>query len=47
MISSELNELLAMTDRILVMHEGRLTGQFQGPDYVPASIAAAAAGVTP
>src|SRR5215467_4581502 len=28
MISSELPEVLAMSDRILVMHEGRLTGEF-------------------
>ena len=27
MISSELPELLAMSDRILVMHEGRITGE--------------------
>jgi len=28
MISSELPEVLAMSDRILVMHEGRITGSF-------------------
>ena len=28
MISSELPEVLAMSDRILVMHEGRVTGAF-------------------
>ncbi len=28
MISSELPEVLAMSDRILVMHEGRITGEF-------------------
>ena len=27
MISSELPELLGMSDRILVMHEGRLAGE--------------------
>jgi ABC-type sugar transport system ATPase subunit len=28
MISSELPEVLHVSDRILVMHEGRLTGEF-------------------
>jgi len=27
MISSELPEVLGMSDRILVMHEGRITGE--------------------
>ena len=27
MISSELPEILGMSDRILVMHEGRITGE--------------------
>ena len=27
LVSSELPELLALCDRILVMHEGRLTGE--------------------
>ena len=27
MVSSELPELLALCDRILVMHEGRMTGE--------------------
>jgi ribose transport system ATP-binding protein len=28
MISSELSEILTLSDRILVMHEGHLTGEF-------------------
>ena len=45
MVSSEMNELLSMSDRILVMHQGRLTGAFEGPDFSPDAIGAAAAGV--
>ena len=44
-VSSEMNELLSMSDRILVMHQGRLTGTFDGPDFSPDEIGAAAAGV--
>ena len=32
MVSSELPEILGMSDRILVMHEGRLTGEFERKD---------------
>jgi len=32
MISSELPEILAMSDRILVMHEGRITGELSAED---------------
>jgi rhamnose transport system ATP-binding protein len=45
LISSEMNELLAMADRILVMHEGRLTGEFRREEFCAEKIAAAAAGV--
>ncbi len=45
LVSSEMNELLSMSDRVLVMHQGRLTGEFQGPDFSPDAIGAAAAGV--
>ena len=46
MVSSEMNELLSMADRILVMHRGQLTGSFEGPDFPVDAIGAAAAGVT-
>ena len=32
MISSELPEVLGMADRILVLHEGRLTGEFDSDE---------------
>ena len=44
-VSSEMNELLSMADRILVMHRGHLTGSFEGPDFPVAAIGAAAAGI--
>ena len=44
-VSSEMNELLSMADRILVMHQGRLTGAFEGPDFSSDAIGAAAAGI--
>ena len=31
MVSSELPEVLGMADRILVMHEGRITGEISDP----------------
>ena len=45
MISSELNELLSMADRILVMYHGRIGRPFQGPDFDPRAIGFATAGV--
>ncbi len=46
MISSEMNELLSMSDRILVMHQGRLTAAFEGPGFDADAIGAAAAGLS-
>jgi rhamnose transport system ATP-binding protein len=42
MISSELPEILGMSDRILVMREGRLTGQFSRAEATQEKIMAAA-----
>ena len=42
LISSELPEVLGMSDRILVMREGRLTGQFSRADASQEKLMAAA-----
>jgi ABC-type sugar transport system ATPase subunit len=44
MISSELPEILAMSDRILVMKEGRITGRFTKAEATAEKIMAAATG---
>ncbi len=38
MISSELPEVLGMSDRVLVMHEGRIRGELTGEDMTPESV---------
>ncbi|QCP47958.1 sugar ABC transporter ATP-binding protein [Trinickia violacea] len=47
MVSSELPEVLAMSDRILVMHQGRQNGIFAAADATQESIMTAATGGTP
>ena len=44
LISSEMNELLSMCDRVLVLREGRLTGEFAAETLTAANIGAAATG---
>jgi len=44
MVSSELPEILGMSDRVLVMHEGRLKGIFEGKHITQESIMQAAVG---
>ena len=44
LVSSELPELLGMSDRILMLHEGRLGGQFLRADATPERLLAAALG---
>ena len=45
MISSELPELLGMSDRILVMHRGRIHAEFQSADATKERVLAAALGL--
>lgn len=44
MVSSELPEVLGLSDRILVLHEGRLTGEFTKKEATPERIMIAATG---
>jgi ribose transport system ATP-binding protein len=44
MISSEMPEILGMSDRIIVMHEGRLTGEFDRKEANQENIMKAASG---
>ena len=44
-MSSELNELLGVCDRILVVHEGRITGEFSREEATEKKIMRAAAGI--
>jgi ribose transport system ATP-binding protein len=46
LISSELPEVLGMSDRILVMHEGEVTGEFSRADATQEAIMASATGRT-
>jgi inositol transport system ATP-binding protein len=44
MVSSEMPEILGMSDRVLVMHEGRLTGEFSREEATQETIMRAATG---
>lgn len=44
MISSELPEVLGMADRVLVMHEGRITASLDGTEATPEAVMLAATG---
>lgn len=46
LITSELPELLGLADRILVLHRGRLSGEFARAEFAPDAIMAAAMGQT-
>jgi ABC-type sugar transport system ATPase subunit len=44
LVSSELPEVLGLSDRILVLHEGRITGEFSKAEATPEKVMAAATG---
>jgi ABC-type sugar transport system ATPase subunit len=44
MISSDMEEILHVSDRVLVMHEGRLTGVLEGKDRSEPNIMTLAVG---
>lgn len=46
LISSDLPEVLALSDRVLVMHEGRITAELQGPERTQERALMAASGQT-
>lgn len=44
LVSSELPEVLGLSDRVIVLHEGKITGEFTGADATPEKVMAAATG---
>jgi ABC-type sugar transport system ATPase subunit len=44
LVSSELPEVLGLSDRIMVLHEGKLTGEFTKAESTPEKVMAAATG---
>jgi ABC-type sugar transport system ATPase subunit len=44
MVSSELPEVIGLSDRILVLHEGKLSGEFTRSNVTPERVMAAATG---
>ncbi|MEJ8472836.1 sugar ABC transporter ATP-binding protein [Roseibium algae] len=45
MVSSEIPEVLGMSDRVIVMREGRVVSEFEGEDLTPENLVRAAAGI--
>ena len=46
LVSSELPEVLGLSDRVMVLHEGRLTGEFTRAEATPEKVMAAATGTS-
>ena len=45
MVSSEIPEILGMSDRVIVMREGRIVGEFDRDGLTPEKLVRAAAGI--
>ncbi|WFE90313.1 sugar ABC transporter ATP-binding protein [Roseibium porphyridii] len=45
MVSSEIPEILGMSDRVIVMREGRIAAEFEGAELTPEHLVRAAAGI--
>ncbi|MGN0803109.1 MAG: hypothetical protein ACI4MF_10985 [Candidatus Faecivicinus sp.] len=45
MISSEMEEMLGMSDRIIVLHEGRVSGEIEQKDFSQEKVLALASGI--
>lgn len=46
MISSKMEELLGMSDRIIVLHEGRVSGELQREEFSQDKVLELASGIT-
>ena len=46
MISSEMEELLGMSDRIIVLHDGRVSGELQREEFSQDKVLELASGIT-
>lgn len=46
MVSSEIPEILGMSDRVIVMREGRIAAEYEGADLTPERLVRAAAGIS-
>src|SRR4029434_2391613 len=47
LVSSELPELIGMSDRILILHEGRITGEVNAGEVTQGGLIAAGVGIEP
>jgi rhamnose transport system ATP-binding protein len=46
MVSSEIPEVLGMSDRVIVMREGRIVAEVAGAEMTPETLVRHAAGIT-